>query len=121
MAPVQHLVTQAEPLHGAGPEILEEHVHAVDQPQTQVKTSRMLEIDRDSPFAPVQAKKEAGHASGKWRAPAAAHVSRPGLELVHFGPVVGQKQGAIRPRQRVRKIEHSDAFERRPGRLPIIP
>ena len=42
---VHRFVAQAEPVHGARAEVLDEYVHLVDQAQTEIEAFRMLQVD----------------------------------------------------------------------------
>ena len=72
---MQGFVAQAQSVHRAGAEVLDQHVHAIDQFQAKLDSFRVLEIDADAAFPPVEAKKEVRLSAGEWRPPAAPHIA----------------------------------------------
>src|SRR5260370_8318211 len=55
MRPCQWVGTMAEPIHHAGPEVLDQHVRLVQQTFEKLAVARRLEVERNALFSPVKA------------------------------------------------------------------
>src|SRR5260370_38226498 len=55
MRPCQWVGTMAEPIHHAGPEVLDQHVGLVQQTFEKLAVARGLEVERSALFSPVKA------------------------------------------------------------------
>ena len=113
----QPLVADAEAVHHAGPERLEQHVGAAREPQQHVAAAGRLEVDPDGPLAAVQRQERRGRRAGigalVLRLGPADVVAHPRvLDLDHVGAEVGQQQRAEAARQQAREVDHPQAAER---------
>src|SRR5262249_49754206 len=90
----------------------EHHVHLVDQAKAEVESLDGFQVDGDAQFAAIQTQKKVRVAPGEWRAPASAHIARAGFQLQDFGAIVREQERAKRSRERVRKVEDTDAIQR---------
>src|SRR5207253_2403878 len=112
----QGVVAEAEALHGARPEILDEDVGALDEIPEDVGAFRGLQIEREIPLVAVD---------DEIRRRLPALVRRPGPRLVaragvfhldDVGPHVGQQHAAEGPREDTREIDDTDTVEREGSR-----
>ena len=108
------LVAESEPLHGAGPEVLDEHVGPVEQPLEHRAPARRLEVQRQAFLVAVDAEEIRALAVDERRSPAARVVPLAGLlDLDDARPHVGQLHGAVGPRQHAREIDDREAGQGR--------
>jgi hypothetical protein len=108
----QGFVAQAEAVHRARAEVLDQHVHALDQVEAELDALGLFQIDADAALAAIQAEKEVRLTAGKGRSPAAAHISRARFQLIDLRAVIREEERAIRPGERMRKVEHANAVQR---------
>ena len=113
----QALVADAEPVHHAGAEALEQHVGLAHEPQQHLAPGLGLEVDADRALVAVEREEErrAGARLGALvarRRPAHVVAQPRVLDLEHVGAEVGQQPGAEAAGQQPREVEHADAVER---------
>ena len=108
----QRVVAQAEALHRARPEILDEHVRALHQIAEDVGALRGLEIERQIALVAIDDQVRR-RLPALVRRPGARLVARAGVfHLDDVGPHVGQEHAAEGPRQDTREIDDADTVER---------
>ena len=107
------LVAEAEPVHHAGPELLQHDVGALgEQRQHAIARGRVLEVGGDALLAAVEQREvDALLPPARLVAAHLLALARP-LDLEHLGAGLGQQQRGQRPRQQRREIEDADAVER---------
>src|SRR5262249_55082361 len=87
----RRVVAQSDSRERAHAEVLDEHVHALDEAQAQFDSLWLFQIDRDAALPTIESEKEARFAVRKWWSPAAAHIAGARLQLVHGGAIIGQQ------------------------------
>ena len=107
-------VIQAPLLHPAGPEVLDQHVGALEQAQQRRAPGRAAQVDADAGLAAVEAVEIGALPAPERRPPGAGLVARRRLHLDHVGAVVGEQLGAERPRENAGEVDDPEAGERRP-------
>ena len=111
--PAAHLfVAEAELLHGARPEILEEHVGRGHQPLDHRLGSGMLQVRGEAALVAIQREEERVHA------PDPVEVEHPiliaaadPLDLDDIGAKVAEHLRAVRPLHEAGKVQHPYAVE----------
>src|SRR5712671_3597920 len=113
MALAQFIGAEAKALHGAGSEILHQHVSLRDELGEDLAADRTLDVDRQRALATVWRDKERGELPSlvDGGAAAAGDVAADRLDLEHVGALVCQKHGRERARDHARQIEHANAVE----------
>ena len=99
-------------VHRAWTEVLDQHVHPIDQPQAQFDALRLLQVDTDPALAPIQTEEKVRLSARKWRPPAPPHIARARLQLIHLRAIIAQQQRAVGASQSMRKIEHAYTVQR---------
>src|SRR5262249_28850068 len=111
IALVYGLVAKTQPVHGAGPEILDEHVHFFGQAQAELDALGVFQIDRNSVLAAIVPDEVRSLVADERWTPRAPHVPARRFHLVDRGPVKREEHGAVRPGQGMRKVQHPQAVE----------
>ena len=102
MRGVHGLVAEAEPLHHAGPERLDDDVGGREQPLEHVAAVVGLEVDRErTPAAVPDAVAVVG----------AERIAAGRFDLDHVGALLGEQQHAERTGDPPREIEDADTVE----------
>ena len=114
MALAQLIDAETEALHGAGPEVLYQHVSLCDQPGEHLTASRALDVDRQRTLAAVRRDEQRGEFAVLVNGgPAAAgDVAADRLDFQHVGALVRQKHGRERPRHDASQIEDTNTAKR---------
>ena len=104
-------LAEAEPLHHAGPEVLDQHVGLADQAAHQGDRLGPLQVEREAALAGVELAEVGALAVAQRRA--LAHVVAFGrLDLQDLGAHVGAQPRAVGAGQHDREVEHPEAGER---------
>ena len=104
-------MAEAEPLHHAGPEVLDQHVGLADEAMHQGDRLGMLQVEREAALAGVELAEIGALAVAQRRAQ--AHVVALGrFDLQHVGAHVGEQARAVRAGQHDREVEDAEAGER---------
>ncbi len=111
------LVADAEAVHHAGAEVLDQHVGAVDQATEHLEALLLLEVDHHAALAAVDALEVAAVGAvpaglGRERGHLARAVAAGRLDLHHVGALVGEQHRAERPGEHLRQIDDPEALER---------
>ncbi len=104
-------IVQPQPLHHAGPEVLDQHVAVADEPAGRVDRQRILQVQRDRPLAGVQVR-EIGAVPVAHRHAGAHRFAFRRLDLDHLGTHVGQPAGAVGAGDHRREIENAEPVQR---------
>src|SRR4029453_11211320 len=108
----QGVEAEAEALHGARPEILDEDVGALHQITQDVPPFRGLQIEREIPLVAIDHEVRCRFPTLVGR-PGTRFVARPGVfDLDDIRAHVGQQHAAEGPGQDAREIEDADTVER---------
>ena len=111
IARLQHIPAVAEALHGAGPEVLHQHVRAFQQALEMGTVVGLLQVQRDTFLAAVD-RHEIGRLAADERAEGTGIVPRAGhLHLDDPGAEVRQHHGAVGPRQNAGEVDDRDPVE----------
>ncbi len=113
MALAQLREAQAKPLHGAGAEILHQHVRLPDQLGQHLAPDVGLDVDGKRTLAAVGRDEQGGKISRLVDGLAAApgDVAAERLDLEHIGALVRQEHGGQRPGHHARQINDLHAAE----------
>ena len=107
------LGSEAPFLHGAGAEILDQHVHAVRQLAGDAAPLVGLQVQRDALLVPPQAAPPERRAVVVEQPPAANRVALARrLDFDHLGAEVSEDAAGKRPRQQLAQFEHAHAVQR---------
>lgn len=106
---VRLLPAQAEPLHSAGCEILDQHVGAAQQIARNLVPGRRLQVDADAPFVTIEIGEEPG---GEAVQPARAVAVGSGFDADHVGAEIRQHHAAGGPHDGMREFENHQSFKR---------
>ena len=99
-------VAEPEPVHDAGPEVLDEHVRLGGQTPHDVDALRRLDVDRDRPLPAVARRETASSCRSPTRRPSAAMSPMPGRStLTTVAPWSASSAAAYGPGQRDRQVE----------------
>jgi hypothetical protein len=96
------LGAQAEPVHHAGTEVLDDHVGRLDQPPRRLAALVLLQVEHDAALAAVP--------DGVCRRLHARPARR--VDADHVGALVGEQHRRQRPRDVLAEIDHPYAVER---------
>ena len=108
---MQRLPAEAQPLHHAGPEILQHHVGAVDQIPEDLEIGGVLEVEPDAALVAVP--QHEGRALAFDEGRRAAHgIALRAFDLDDVGAEIAQLHAAERARQVRRQVEDHQAVER---------
>ena len=111
----ERLVAQPQCFERAGPVILHEDVGCGDELLESVAIRRRLQIERDGALVGGLREERGAHVAAVERLVRAAGAALIGLlgmlDLDHVGPEHGQLIGRKRPRQNMRDVDHTYAFE----------
>src|SRR5260221_7500886 len=93
----QLVEAEAEPLHGAGAEILHQHVGLRDQLGKDYAADRALDVNRERTLAAIGRDEQRGELAAlvDGGAAAASDVATDRLDLEHVGALVCQKHGRV--------------------------
>lgn len=107
------LVAQAPAIHGAGQEVLDEHVGALQQPVQHLLPAGRGQVQADGALAPVEGR-EVGRVAVQVerRAELAGLVPAGRLHLDDLRAMVGQHLGAQRAREHAGQVHHLQAVQR---------
>ena len=109
------LISQAQPLHHAGPEILDDDVGARDELLHQREIPSILKVRGEAALVPVDRMEERAVALHlkirEIEPPAELPAVRP-LDLNDGCAEIGESQGARRPREELAKVEDEEPVER---------
>ena len=110
MALAQLVDAETEALHGAGPEILHQHVRLRDQLGENLAAGRALDVDRQRALAAVGRDEQRGELAVLVDGGAAApgDIAADRLDLQHVGALVGQKHRRERARHHACQIEDAN-------------
>src|ERR1700683_1115427 len=113
--PRRHLrVSESDRVQGAGAEVLDHDVSVRKQMVEGSATFRVLEVERDALFVPIDAQVVRALPLDEWRSPAPRVVAaRRMLDLDDACAQVGSEHGAEGAGQHAREIENRQASERR--------
>src|SRR4029453_2127705 len=112
----QLVVAQAEGLHRAGPEVLDQDVGAGDHALEDRHALRRLEVERHVPLVAVDDQERRGLPVLVRRPRARLVAARGVFDLDDVGAEIGQEHAAERAGQHPGEVEHADTFEREGGR-----
>jgi hypothetical protein len=117
----QAVVAETEPLHRAGPEVLEHHVRRLDQRPEDLLPFRRLQVQREALLVAVHGEEIRGLAARE-RRPAPRVVALAGLlDLDDLGAHVAEGHGAERPGEHARQVDDAHARQRRIRRGDLLP
>jgi hypothetical protein len=112
IARAEHLIAKSHALDGAGLEVLDHDVRAVDQALDCSETSRLAKIDAHAALVTVAGQIVRAHATVE-RPPCPAHIAvRTGFDLDHIRAEIGQHHRAERSRQRAAQFDDLDSLQR---------
>ncbi len=113
MAPAQFIGPEAEPLHGARPEVLHQHVGLRHQLGQNLAADVALDVDRQRALATVRGDEQRRELTGlvDRGAAAARDVAADRLDLEHVGALVGEEHRRERSRHHAGQIQHADVFK----------
>src|SRR5262245_65440466 len=105
---LQDSVAKAKLVHGARPEVLGQHVGALDEFQRHGASGFRFEIDGNALLVAVEGRKEprAG------RRELARMIAVQGLDLDHFRTKIGEHKSAGGPHYHVHELDYAYAFQR---------
>ena len=101
-------VTEAEPVHGAGPKIFDENVGRRDQVPRNDLALRRLEVDTNAPLVAVVHCEVTGAGAAKLTSPVT--VNR--LNADNISSQIGKHQAGGRPHHHVRELDDLQPVER---------
>lgn len=108
----QLVVAQAEAVHDAGTEALDDHIRPVGQTAHRLQPLGVLEVQGDAALVAV-AQQEAGGIAHVFRRQVALIVARAGLlDLDHLGAEAGQHLRRQRAGQQAAEFQDGDALQR---------
>ncbi|CAB4717944.1 unannotated protein [freshwater metagenome] len=117
------VVRQPEPAERAGPQVGDHDVGHGCEPEEDLPTGRVLQIERDVALVAQQVERHAGELAVRARPHHPVGVATLGLDRHHLGTEVPKDLGGERPHHNRREVEHPDACKRtgrpRPGRFPL--
>jgi hypothetical protein len=116
LAGAEPVPAEAEPLHRAGPAILDEHVGLEHQRAGEVARGRVLEVEHDRALAAVDRCEVLAEAFGD-RRPLPHRVAVGRLDLRHVGAEVGEQHAAKGARRHVAELDDAHAREGAEGFL----
>lgn len=108
------VVAEPEPVHAAGPEVLDDDVGAAGQFAGGGHVVGLAQVERDRALAPVDAEEVGGLVVSHRRPPGAGVVTGPALDLDHVGAQVGQEHGGVGAGQDAGEVRDQEAGQR-PG------
>ena len=115
----QAFVGQSQALHGAGAEILHQHIGLLDQAADDGLAGCGLQIDGNALLVAVDALVVAAEMTrlvvGEVRRGAAGQIAAGRFHLDHLGTLVGKQHGAERSGEHLREIDHAQSGERPPA------
>jgi hypothetical protein len=109
----QFVGAEAEPFHGAGAEILHQHVGLRDQLGKNFAAGRALDVDRERALAAIGRDEQRGELAAlvDGGAAAAGDIAADWLDLEHVGALVRQEHGRVRARHHTGQIEDANSAE----------
>ena len=110
----ERLIAEPKPLHDTRPEVLDDDIGAVDQPQCDFLAARILEIDGDRAFIAVEAQVRRAFPLDEQvrHAPVAHPVALDRLDLDNLGAEIAQHLGCKRPLGELGEIGDDESCER---------
>ena len=113
MALAQLVSAEAEPLHGARPEILHQHVGLRDQPGQHLAAGVALDVDRQRALATIRRDEQRGELAALVDAGAAApgDIAADRFDLEHVRALVGEEHRRERSGNHAGQIQYTDAIE----------
>ncbi len=107
-------IVDAEASRHRRPEILDQHIGALDHTMQDRKTLLLLQIEREGALAAIGAEEEAGFAR-QARRELPQHVALRRFDLDDIGAEIGEQRAAVRAGEIAAQIEDGDAAERPRG------
>src|SRR5262249_28808898 len=108
IALLERRVAEAELVHGAGTEILDQHVGASDQAPDEREPAWRLDVERKAALVAVEAHEEAGARAGQ----APRVVARGRLDLDDVGAEIGEDEPAGRAHRHMGELDDANCVER---------
>src|SRR4029077_91918 len=107
----QHVLAEPEGLHGAGAEVLDDHVRVLHQPLDHLDGLRRLQVERDAALVPIEEQVRGG-LPVLVRRPGARLVAGPGVLHLHdVRAQVGEQRAAPGSGDDAGEIDDADAVE----------
>ena len=100
-------IAEAQLAHGAGAEVLDDHIGVVDEPVGEFLARILLEVNAKAVLVAVVH----GEVAAAGALQTAGVVPADGLHLQHLGAEVGQDQTGRRTHDHVRKLDHADVAQ----------
>ena len=110
------LITEAQPVHHPGTEVLQQHIGPSGELYHQVSALFGFHVDGDALLAAVEHHEVGALAIPVGTKGAAFVAATRHLDLDHLGTQVGQHRRAKRPRHHPREVQHTDAIQDLAGR-----
>ena len=112
----QHVVAEPQPLHDAGPVVLDQHVGGRDEVEQALAALVGAEIEDDAVLVGVEEQEHAGaiepgHVAEE-RGQGPSGVAAGPLDLDHLGAGVGEDARAERARRVLRQVDYADVVQR---------
>src|SRR5439155_16663604 len=108
----QVVVTEAEPLHHAGPEVVHQNVGLAGEPIDRLTTERRADVDRDAALVAIQAPEHGTLAARVFHVHAGEIAGARPLDLDDVGAEVAQHLRRARPQLDLGEVEDRHASER---------
>ena len=118
---LEHVVADAPALHGAGLEVLDQHISAVEQLQQHRAPFRLAKIEPHRALVAVDADKVGSVVTNERRAPVANLVALWRLELDDIGAVIPEQLRGEWATQHARQVDDLDPGQRAAARLLCLP
>ena len=114
------VVAEAQPRHGAGPEVLQHHVGLGHEPTEDGLSVGRFHVEGQALLVAVDGEKVRRLAAGEGRPAARVVPLARFLDLDDLRPHVPQDHRAERAGEHARQVEHADARERRPSSASFL-
>jgi hypothetical protein len=112
------LKAQAQPRHGLRPDIVDQHVHALGQPQQHLPAFRGLQVHDDAALTAVGVQEHPAHLAAAAGANLPDDVALRAFHLDDVGAHVAKNRGGVRTHHHRGEIEHPHALQRSHGSGP---
>src|SRR5690349_17469987 len=106
-------IREAELVQRAWPEVLGQHIAALEEAQDQVAALGVLEVDGEALLVAVEDREEAG--AGMFETPRVVAFQR--LDFDHFGAEIGEHQATRGAHHHVRELDNAHTLKQRHGIL----
>ena len=113
------LVADSEPIHHAGPKLLDHDIGSFDERQHAVGRARFLEVDLNAPLAAVQHRERNALPINERRG-MADRVAARSFDLDDLGTGFRQHQGCQGTRQQGREVENSYTIQKQHSHIPLV-